>query len=163
MSDITHNAANAGEDSRARIVAGKSLTGRILFIALGALFGFLLSRAGATTYDFYPKLFLFQDLQLLWVIAVAAGVGLAGNLILKAVKAKTLISFKPARYPGKPWKKGLVPGSLIFGIGWGLAGACPGTALAMLGEGKLGSLFTIFGFLVGTYAHGYYMNKKTPA
>ena len=31
------------------------------FLALGALFGFLLSRAGATTYDFYAQLFLFQD------------------------------------------------------------------------------------------------------
>ena len=39
------------------------------FLLFGAGFGFLLSRAGATTYDFYAKLFLFEDFQLLWIIA----------------------------------------------------------------------------------------------
>ena len=45
------------------------------FILFGAVFGFLVSRAGATTFDFYAQLFLFQDLQLLWVIATAVVVG----------------------------------------------------------------------------------------
>ena len=49
---------------------------RYSFVLMGALFGFLLSRAGATTYDFYAKLFLFEDLQLMWVIAAAAAVGI---------------------------------------------------------------------------------------
>jgi uncharacterized membrane protein YedE/YeeE len=166
MADIARNDNADGasaQASGARILSGKSAIGRILFLGLGALFGFLLSRAGATTYDFYPRLFLFQDLQLLWVIAVAAGVGFMGNQIYRLTKARTLISAAPARYQGKPWKKGLVPGSLIFGLGWGLAGACPGTALAMLGEGKLGSLFTIAGFIIGTYVHGYLENKKIQA
>ncbi|AHC16583.1 DUF6691 family protein [Salinispira pacifica] len=158
MADATiQNHVNPRAD---RAVSGKSVAGRLLFIGLGALFGFLLSRAGATTYDFYPKLFLFQDLQLLWVIVTAAGIGFLGNQIYKAVKAKTLISRQIASYTHKPWKKGLVPGSLIFGLGWGLAGACPGTALAMLGEGKLGTLFTILGFFIGTYIHGYFMSRK---
>lgn len=151
---------NLGTSRASRTVSGKSTAGRLMFIGLGALFGFFLSRAGATTYDFYPKLFLFRDLQLLWVIVTAAGVGFVGNQIYKALKAKTLISRQVASYTRKPWKKGLVPGSLIFGLGWGLAGACPGTALAMLGEGKLGTLFTILGFFIGTYVHGYILNKK---
>ena len=48
---------------------------KFLFLPLGALFGFLLSRGGATTYDFYAKLFLFEDAQLFWVIATAIVVG----------------------------------------------------------------------------------------
>ena len=51
---------------------------RYSFILFGALFGFLLSRAGATTYDFYANLFLFKDLQLMGVMATAAAVGFAG-------------------------------------------------------------------------------------
>lgn len=124
------------------------------FLLFGALFGFILSRAGATTYDFYAKLFLFQDMQLLWVIATAATVGAIGVAIFKAVKARNLFEGKPISFKGKPYKSSLIPGSLIFGLGWGLAGACPGTALAMLGEGKLGALFTLTGIFLGTYLYG---------
>lgn len=127
---------------------------KYLFIILGALFGFLLSRAGATTYDFYAKLFLFQDFQLLWVIVFAAAVGFVGTRILKAVQAKTLATKEPISYEGKPYKKSLIPGSILFGIGWGLAGACPGTSLAMIGEGKLGAAITVLGMFVGTYLYG---------
>lgn len=124
------------------------------FLLFGALFGFILSRAGATTYDFYAKLFLFEHFQLLWVIVTAAALGSLGVALLKAVKARTLFEGKPIAFKGKPYKASLIPGSVLFGLGWGLAGACPGTALAMLGEGKLGALFTLFGVFLGTYLYG---------
>lgn len=133
------------------------------FLLFGAMFGFILSRAGATTYDFYAKLFLFEDLQLLWVIATAAVVGALGVALLKAMKARSLFEGQPIAFKGKPYKTSLVPGSLLFGMGWGLAGACPGTALVMLGEGKLGVLFTIAGIVLGTYLHGLQQNKALRA
>ncbi|WP_052078687.1 DUF6691 family protein [Spirochaeta lutea] len=138
----------------------------VIFLVLGGTFGFLLSRAGASTYDFYPKLFLFEDLQLLWVIAVAAGIGVLGTLVIRLLKSRgrnprAIIGAEPLNLAGKPWKKSLVPGSILFGVGWGLAGACPGTALVMLGEGKLGSLFTILGFFIGTYIYGVWQDSKT--
>lgn len=132
---------------------------RYSFLLLGALFGFLLSRAGATTYDFYATLFLFTDLQLLWVIATAAGVGFVGIQVLKRTRARVLIGGGELSFKGKPWTRGLVGGSLLFGVGWGLAGACPGTSLAMLGEGKLGAAFTIAGILVGTWIYGLQQNR----
>lgn len=127
---------------------------KYLFLPLGVLFGFLLSRAGATTYDFYATLFLFRDLQLFWVICVAAGVGAIGVALLKRFRPQTLVGGETITFEGKPWRGTLIPGALIFGAGWGLSGACPGTALAMLGEGKLSSLFVIGGMLLGTYLYG---------
>ncbi len=127
---------------------------KYILLFFGMAFGFILSRAGATTYDFYAQLFLFQDLQLLWVIAVAAGLGMIGIFVLKALKARSLFEGKPISFEGKKYLPTLIPGSVIFGMGWGLAGACPGTALTMLGEGKLGALFTIAGVLLGTYLYG---------
>lgn len=133
---------------------------RALFVLFGAAFGFLLSRAGATTYDFYAELFLFRDLQLLYVILAAAATGFVGLSISRLLKSRELISGAPLNYDKKPYKKGLIPGSLIFGLGWGLAGACPGTALAMLGEGKLGAGVTIIGIFIGVYLHGIQEAKK---
>jgi len=123
------------------------------FLLFGAVFGFLLSRAGATTFDFYAKLFLFQDLQLLWVIAAAATVGALGVFLLKHLRARALDG-QALVYDGKPMRRGLVLGALLFGVGWGVSGSCPGTAPAMLGEGKLLAGFTILGILLGTYLYG---------
>lgn len=123
------------------------------FLLFGAVFGFLLSRAGATTFDFYAKLFLFEDLQLLWVIATAACVGALGVLLLKRLRARALDG-QALAYDGKPMRRGLVPGALLFGVGWGVSGSCPGTAPAMLGEGKLLAGFTVLGILLGTYLYG---------
>ncbi len=124
------------------------------FLIYGAIFGFLLNRAGATTYDSYAGLFLFNDLQLLWVIAVAAGVGAVGIGILKATGVRALNSGEAINWKPKPYKADLIPGALLLGAGWGLAGACPGTVLTMIGEGKVGGLFTIAGIVVGTWLYG---------
>lgn len=133
---------------------------KYIFLIFGVMFGFLLSRAGATTYDFYAQLFLFEDLQLMKVIAAAAAVGMVGIAILKKLKARSLMENTEIDFSGKPNKPELIPGALIMGMGWGLAGACPGTALVMLGEGKLGALFTIFGILVGTLIYGLKQNRQ---
>lgn len=133
---------------------------KYIFLIFGAMFGFLLSRAGATTYDYYAQLFLFEDLQLMKVIAAAAAVGMVGVAILKKMKARSLMDNTVIDFSGKPNKPELIPGALIMGLGWGLAGACPGTALVMLGEGKLGALFTIFGILLGTLIYGLKANRQ---
>ena len=133
---------------------------KLVMLPLGALFGWVLSRAGATTYDFYAGLFLFRDLQLLWVIATAAGLGALGVFALQRMQAKALIGGKPLSYKGKPWKRSLIGGAVLFGAGWGLAGACPGTAMVMLGEGKLGAVFTILGILAGTWLFGMLEDHK---
>ncbi|MGB4813314.1 MAG: DUF6691 family protein [Methylophilaceae bacterium] len=45
--------------------------------------------------------------------------------------------------------KRLVLGSLTFGIGWGLAGVCPGPGIVLLGTGSLKGLFFVLAMLVG--------------
>jgi uncharacterized protein len=43
----------------------------------------------------------------------------------------------------------LITGGLLFGIGWGLFGFCPGTAVGAVGEGRWGAVWGIFGMVVG--------------
>ena len=125
-----------------------------LFLVFGATFGFLLSRGGATTYDYYARLFLFSDLQLLWVIACAVVVGAPGIWLIRRFVPRAVLTGEAIKLTPKPWKRDLIPGALLLGVGWGLAGACPGTVLTMLGEGKVTALFTIAGILVGTWLYG---------
>ena len=134
---------------------------RYSFLLLGTVFGFLLSRAGATTFDFYAELFLFTNLQLLWVIATAGLVGIVGTALFKRVKLRAIADGELLSFHGKPMRKTLVLGALLFGIGWGVSGACPGTAPAMLGEGKMLAGFTLIGILIGTYLYGRTHAKET--
>ncbi len=45
--------------------------------------------------------------------------------------------------------KPLIGGALIFGIGWGLAGYCPGPAVASLGSGSSQVIAFVIAMLVG--------------
>lgn len=127
---------------------------RLLFLGLGALFGFLLSRAGATEPELIARLFLFEDLHLLWVIVAAIGVGAVGLALMRRFKVCALGQATPLRLEGKPYVATLIPGGLLFGLGWGLTGSCPGTVLAMLGEGKLYALPILAGLVFGTWLYG---------
>jgi uncharacterized membrane protein YedE/YeeE len=43
----------------------------------------------------------------------------------------------------------LVAGSLMFGIGWGVAGFCPGPGLVALGMGEIKALVFVVAMLIG--------------
>jgi len=131
-----------------------------MFLVLGTGFGFLLSRAGASSFDFHARLFLLRDFQLMWVIGSAIVTGAIGFALLKAVRLKSLVSGFHLDFKGKPMRPALTRGAIMLGMGWGLTGSCPGTAPVMLGEGKLSVIFTIAGILLGTYLYGRYSALK---
>jgi len=58
---------------------------------------------------------------------------------------------------------GNVLGSLIFGIGWGIIGYCPATAMGALGEGRYDSAFGLRRMILGAglYAEAYPLMKET--
>ncbi len=128
------------------------------FLVFGTLFGFVLSRARATDYDTIAAMFRFTDLHLMFVIALAIGTAALGFWLLRRTGNRTL-SGQAIELPAKRWHRGAIWGGLIFGVGWALSGACPGTALAQVGEGKLVALFTVAGILAGTYVYGLVRSK----
>lgn len=136
---------------------------KLIFMTFGIVFGFLMSRAGATQFDFYAQLFLFENLQLLWVIVFAVITGMLGMSLLKRFNAREVMTGARLTFEGKPKQPGLIIGALLFGVGWGVTGTCPGSAAVMLGEGKIIALASGFGMLLGTYlyAHVYERRQKT--
>lgn len=57
----------------------------------------------------------------------------------------------PARTPAR-MDAGLVAGSLMFGAGWGLAGLCPGPALASFAIGGWGGALFLLAMVMGMVA-----------
>ncbi len=126
----------------------------IFGLLLGALFGFLMSHAGATTYDYHAKMFLLIDLQLMKVIGTSIVVAIIGILLLKKYKVRAISTGTEVDFVKKKYQEGLIIGAFLFGIGWAMTASCPGTVPAMLGEGKVGAVFTLIGLLLGTMAYG---------
>jgi uncharacterized membrane protein YedE/YeeE len=58
---------------------------------------------------------------------------------------------------------GNILGGLLFGVGWGLLGYCPGTSAGALGEGRWDALWGILGMLTGAalFAEAYPVLKKS--
>lgn len=117
------------------------------FLLFGLVFGFLLSRVGATDFDAIAGMFLLTDLHLMGVIGAAvvvAGIGLA------VFRRRAAAGLEAPTITPKPVKPGLVLGAVLFGAGWALTGTCPGTGLAQIGEGKWIAVFTVAGILAGS-------------
>ncbi len=125
---------------------------KIGFLGFGILFGFALSRVGASEFDLIYGMFIGKDYKLIGVILTAIIIGLIGMQILQGRKKPTR-NRKPLKISRKKLKRWSLLGAAIFGIGWGMAGACPGTVLAQLGEGKLFSFITFFGIICGTFIY----------
>lgn len=124
----------------------------LLYILLGTAFGFILSRSGAADYDYIQGMFLFERFQLYGIIGTAV-VLTAPGLWLITRRGRTL-GGAPLRLERKPYHRGNVVGGVLFGVGWSIAGMCPGPILVNIGEGKLYAVAALAGALVGAGALG---------
>ncbi len=115
--------------------------------AFGLLFGFILSRVGATDFDAIFGMFALTDLHLMGVIGVAVAVAAPGLWLLR--RRGIAGPSGPIVIQPKPRKPGNVVGAVIFGAGWALTGTCPGTVLAQIGEGQVVAGFTLAGVFGG--------------
>ena len=122
----------------------------------GILFGFIMQRGRVIRYDKQIGALLLKDKTILKFMLSHIAVAMVGIYLLNDLGMARL-SLKPTIVGG------VVTGGLIFGIGWGLLGYCPGTAMGALGEGRLDALWGIAGMIVGAgiYAEAFPYMQKT--
>jgi hypothetical protein len=123
-----------------------------VYLVLGTIFGFILSRSGAADYDFIQGMFLFTNLQLYGIMGVAVLVGVPGIWLIKR-RGRTLTG-RAIEIELKPLHRGNIAGGVLFGVGWSLAGMCPGPILVNIGEGKIYAVAALAGALAGAGLFG---------
>ena len=111
----------------------------------GTLFGFLLQKGRVLRYDTQVGALRLLDMTIVKFMFSAILVGMVGvHALYELGLAKPLIL--PTTLVAN------ILGGIIFGMGWGLLGYCPGTSLGALGEGRLDAFWGILGMLTGVAA-----------
>ncbi|MDN4017736.1 YeeE/YedE family protein [Zwartia panacis] len=124
---------------------------RVFEFLAGLLFGLGLILSGMTN---PAKVLGFLDLFGQWdpsLAFVMGGAILVGVFAFALAKKRTTNFFGGALHLPKSTHidKRLIVGSLMFGIGWGLAGFCPGPALVSMAAGHEKALIFVAAMLVG--------------
>lgn len=120
----------------------------VLAIVIGAAFGAVLDRIGATNPNWIGKMLALTNLHLMKTILLAIGVGsvlMFGGQMLGLVDVGHM-SVKAAY-------AGVFIGGLMLGAGWAAAGYCPGTGVCAAASGRKDALFFIAGGLLGAAAY----------
>jgi hypothetical protein len=123
------------------------MTEIILAIVVGAAFGATLDRIGATNPGYIIKMLNLSNLHLMRTILLGIGVGsvmLFGGLLAGVVDVGHL-SVKTAY-------AGVFVGGILLGLGFAVAGYCPGTGLAAAATGRTDAIFFVLGGLAGAAA-----------
>jgi uncharacterized membrane protein YedE/YeeE len=125
----------------------------IKYIFIGILFGIVLVKAEIISWYRIQEMFRFQSFHMYGVIGSAVVVGLVSVAIIKRFNIKTIYGEK-IDFQKKPFNKGQVFGGLLFGLGWGITGACPGPLYAQIGTGATVVVVTLLSAILGTWCYG---------
>jgi uncharacterized protein len=124
------------------------------YLVVGIFFGLALTKGEAISWWRIQEMFYFQSFHMYGIFMTAVPIGALSIYLLKKFNARTLDGDQIQK-PVKQYHHGIVIGSLIFGFGWALTGACPGPLYAQIGSGYLVVIITFISAAVGTWVFGY--------
>jgi uncharacterized protein len=129
-----------------------------VYAIIGFLFGILFIKAEIISWYRIQEMFRLESFHMYGVIGSAVTVGVISVFLIKKLKLKT-INNEEIIYQTKTFNKGQIIGGLIFGLGWGITGACPGPLFAQIGTGSLVVVVTLISAILGTWFYGLIIDK----
>ncbi len=131
---------------------------KIKFLLPGILFGIFLSKGEVISWFRIQEMFRFQAFHMYGIIGSAIFVGAVSIQLIKKYNVKTF-SGEEIKIAPKHFNKGYILGGLIFGLGWAMTGACPGSMYALIGNGVLVVFVILLSAVLGTCTYGVLKDK----
>lgn len=129
------------------------------FLLVGIFFGIIMVKSEAVSWYRIFEMFRFESFHMYGIIGSAVILGVIIVALIKKTGMHSTegntITFNPK---DKTWARYIIGGT-FFGLGWALAGACPGPMYVLLGSGVYSILLVIAGSLIGTYVYGLLRDK----
>ncbi|WP_409965943.1 hypothetical protein PIECOFPK_02305 [Mycovorax composti] len=131
----------------------------IVYLLIGTFFGIVMYKSEAASWFRIYEMFQFQSIHMYGLMGTALAVGIIIVQYIKRNKVKDVngnpivIADKDKSIPR------YLIGGILFGLGWALAGACPGPMFVLTGAGYFPILVVILGAVLGTWFYGLIKNK----
>lgn len=125
---------------------------KLNYVVIGIFFGLALTKGEAISWYRIQEMFRFESFHMYGIFMTAIPTGALCLWIIRRFKLKTLDG-QSIEMPVKHWHKGIIFGSLIFGFGWSLTGACPGPLYAQTGAGYWVTIVTLLSAITGTWTY----------
>ena len=129
------------------------------YLFVGVLFGVVLTKAEAISWYRIQEMFRFESFHMYGIFMTAIPTGAISLFIIRKLNVRTFDG-QPIVMPKKKYHKGIVTGSLIFGCGWALTGACPGPLYALVGSGYSVTIVTLGSAVAGAWSYSL-LQKRT--
>lgn len=107
------------------------------------------------------EMFRFQSFHMYGIIGSALFLGILGVQWIKRSNARSFFGERITFVPKEKSIGRYMYGGVLFGLGWALAGSCPGPIYTLIGAGYISLLVVMAGALLGTFVYGL-LRKKLP-
>lgn len=131
----------------------------LVYLFIGTFFGILMYKSEAASWFRIFEMFEFGAFHMYGIIGSALVLGVIGVQIIKKFNIKAIGGKDMHLKPKNKSVSRYAIGGVLFGLGWALAGACPGPMYVLTGAGYISILLVIFGALLGTFVYGMVKNK----
>lgn len=131
------------------------MTRYLPYLLVGVLFGFILIKAETASWYRIQEMFHFQSFHMFGILFSAIATAFVAIQIIKRLGKRKALDGQAIDIPEKPSGRiSYIAGGIIFGLGWGLIGLCPGPVFALVGTGSIGAIVVLAGALHGTWLYG---------
>ena len=137
------------------------MTANLIGLLFGAGFGFVMAWAQLSDPAVIGRMLRLQEFDVFLVMGCAVTVAAVGVRLLRAAEARALVTHEPIVWKIERPRGRHILGSLLFGVGWSVAGTCPGPVAVMLGQGRLAGLAIVADLLLGVSAQGALSRRRT--
>lgn len=131
----------------------------VIYLCIGIIFGITMFKSEAASWFRIYEMFRFEAFHMYGIIGSALVLGIIMIQIIKRFKIKTFYGESIDFVAKDKGTSRYLFGGIIFGLGWALAGACPGPMFTLIGAGFLPILIVIFFAILGTYLYGVLKDK----
>jgi len=131
----------------------------LIYLLIGIFFGIVLFKSEAASWFRIYEMFQFGSFHMYGIIGTAVGLGIIAIQLIKRTKTKSFYGDEIQIQPKDKSIKRYLFGGIIFGLGWALAGACPGPMFVLAGAGYFPILIVIVASILGTFIYGLLKNK----
>jgi len=131
----------------------------IKYLLVGIFFGIVLVKSEAVSWYRIFEMFKFQSFHMYGIIGSSVLLGVVSVGLIKCMGIKGNEGEKIKIFPKDKGFIRYLLGGTIFGLGWALAGACPGPMYILVGTGVFSMLIVIAAAVLGTFVYGVIKDK----